>query len=532
MRSGAILSEVYSIRIRAVKALVAAADRRINNAADLREISSLLDRVTPRYADAKIAMVYAAFADLLRTLAMLVDWRSAVLDAAVEADRFLTSARERHRHWREEFSQRDGVAALAQTAGVIDTLNEVMEVGSLCKAVGATPLPIGIFTEDPRRRRIIPTEIEDGVEEKKTPPPQLAVAFVSFSVDSTPAAQTEWLTPRENHDLEIEVRVSRWPDGAEVLRLRPVTIEPSSTYELPEFQFTRPEGEPPFFLRKRGRAVLHVPQALRAQPFEFKYAADFEPLEVEQPVSIVGQRTLLIESVDLRRGPTSYAGINQRIIALRKELWQHPHVVIDDVQNAIVILAALGNLAGEAVQDNLFSKPIDEAAFQILARRDLRRWPGIGSRLDEHPRAAGGATDLSFEHIRIELKAQNTRPLRLEDCQQFVGQTTSYTVGSDKRIGVLCVLDGSAKIAAPFPAEDGMGILKTDDGAVAVVTVLIQGNLARPSDLSRKKSRGPGAAAGPPPEGRRREKRSTLRAVKARAGTGSVRKAHQSPLGA
>ena len=45
----------------------------------------------------------------------------------------------------------------------------------------------------------------------------------------------------------------------------------------------------PAILRKRGRAVLHVAQGLRAQPFEFRYAADFEPRGVEQPVAVVSR---------------------------------------------------------------------------------------------------------------------------------------------------------------------------------------------------------------------------------------------------
>jgi|HubBroStandDraft_4_1064222.scaffolds.fasta_scaffold314168_1 hypothetical protein len=58
--------------------------------------------------------------------------------------------------------------------------------------------------------------------------------------------------------------------------------------------------------------------------------------------------------------------------------------------------------------------------------------------------------------------------------------------GSDKRVAVLC---GSRKVEQPFPAEDGIGVLKTADDAVAIVTVLLQGNLARPSDLTRRAPR-------------------------------------------
>jgi hypothetical protein len=45
---------------------------------------------------------------------------------------------------------------------------------------------------------------------------------------------------------------------------------------------------------------------------------------------------------------------------------------------------------------------------------------------------------------------------------------------------------GSPKVEQPFPPEDGIGILTTGDASVAVLTVLIQGNLARPRDLTRR----------------------------------------------
>jgi hypothetical protein len=419
---------------------------------------------------------------------MLVDWRAAVLDAAVEADRFLRSARERHRHWCKEFSTREEIAGLAQAAASIETLSEIGDVGPLCRTAALTPLPIGIFNEEPgRRRRIrIPDKDAEEEEDEATPPP-LTVAFLRFRVDGRAASETEFLTPREAHDLEIEVRVSRWPVGAEALRLAPTTIEAHSSYEFPEFCFGRPAGDPPYLLSDRGRAILHVAQALRAQPFEFRYFAEFEPPRIAEQPAVVGQRTLRIESVDLRNAPISgYQGTDQKIVELRNQLRQRPLITNDDVNNTLVILAALGNVSGRAVQDHLFPEPLDEPAFQKFIRSELRRFPEIGSRLEEHPRAAGGTTDLSFERIRIELKSENHGSLRLPDCRRFVGQTSSYTAGSDKRIGVLCVLDGSPKAEQPFPPEDGIGILTTADDAVAVVTILIQGNLARPSDLTRR----------------------------------------------
>ncbi len=310
------------------------------------------------------------------------------------------------------------------------------------------------------------------------------MAFIRFNIDGQPADDTHFLTPKETHDLEIEVRISRWPDEAQYLCLAPVTIEARSTHDFPTFHFPRPADDPPYQLRDRGRAALLVAQGLRAQPFEFRYAATFEPAGVEQPIAVVGHRNLRLDGID--RPITGYNGIDRRLLEIRDSLRQRPLVTPEDVTNTLTLLAALGNLAGQAVQDHLFPEPLDEAAFQAHVRSYLRQRPEIGSKLEEHPRAGAGETDLSFERIRLELKSENDRPLRVTDCQRFVGQTSSYAAGSDKRVAVLCALDGSRKVEQPFPAEEGIGILKTEDDAIAVVTVLIQGNLARPSDLSRR----------------------------------------------
>jgi hypothetical protein len=71
--------------------------------------------------------------------------------------------------------------------------------------------------------------------------------------------------------------------------------------------------------------------------------------------------------------------------------------------------------------------------------------------LEEHPRAAGGITDLSFKGIRLELKSESDKLMTLNDCKKFVGQAASYAVATGKRLAPLCVLDFSKKNRAPFP---------------------------------------------------------------------------------
>ena len=490
MQSVSILSKTYPARISAVEALVQATNARTNNASGLREAANQLDAVGPYYGRASTASIYAAFAELIRTIAMLVEWRNAVLNAEFDADRFLRGAKERYKLWLDEYGASDFTARLAETSNGIQTATSIENVAAVCHSVACTPLPIGVFAIEDRMSHWNRLSEEDN--QKNNPPPELSVAFLRFFVDGTPADKTHFLTPGETHDLEIEVRVSWWPDGADSLNLSPVSIEPKSNYDFPIFQFNRPVGKPPFRMQQRGRAILKVSQGLQARPFEFKYTASFSPITAEQPIAVVGQRTLHIEGFDLSRNSiTGYAAIDRKLLSMRDELRVQSLITPAELNNVLTILTPLCNLAGRALQDALFKEVCDEAEFQSELRNELRRDPSIGSELDEHPHAAGGITDLSYRGIRIELKFEAKKNLSIVDCERFVDQTVSYVVGTGKRIGVLSVLDNSPKQSHGFPAEEGITIHKrpTQNDAVYILTVLIQGNLPRPNDLSRRRSK-------------------------------------------
>jgi len=122
----------------------------------------------------------------------------------------------------------------------------------------------------------------------------------------------------------------------------------------------------------------------------------------------------------------------------------------------------------------------------------LRIDPKIGSELEVHPHAAGGITDLSFRKIRIELKASGEDYLTLEKSFGFSNQATQYVVGSDRRFGILCVLDHSPKRVPPGAVANDIALRPMwppeNDGAgnpILLGVVIVRGNLARPSDLSR-----------------------------------------------
>src|ERR1700722_15140446 len=103
MHSVEVLSQAYPWRISAVEALLEATQPRTRNADRLRQIANELDEVSAFDERASWGVTYAALAELLRTLAMLVEWRAAIFAAESEPDRFLKSALARHRQWEAEY---------------------------------------------------------------------------------------------------------------------------------------------------------------------------------------------------------------------------------------------------------------------------------------------------------------------------------------------------------------------------------------------------------------------------------------------
>jgi hypothetical protein len=203
----------------------------------------------------------------------------------------------------------------------------------------------------------------------------------------------------------------------------------------------------------------------------------------------VGQQTPPLKSIDLARPLTGYPHVDRKLVETRNALWTSANMVQKELIDAFELAIPLANLAGQAISDNMFDAVISEGEFQKRVRSFLRSHPNIGSALEEHPRAAGGITDLSLHGIRLELKSEKEKHLAFADCEQFVEQTASYAVGSGKKLAVLCVLDCSAKTKTAFPIEDGIGFFvhRRTETLIHVLTILIQGNLAKPSEFSRKR---------------------------------------------
>ncbi len=487
-KNSEILASVFLARIEAVESLQAELSTGPAGGSErVRAQAKQLEQAGQTYNAAAGAHPYEMLSSFMYIAAWLLDWRDGVRTAVPDADRFLRAAREHWRTWRDSQGERLLPAALLELGATVDAINTTSDVTNFIEALAAIRLPVATHVHASPRRLFMPS---GGAQKEESAPEELAVAFLKFTINGTPASDTHYLEPNEVHDLDIEVRVSRWPDKAEILELRPISAEPAAIYDLPVFRFSPPEGAAPYTFRDKGRAVLRAAQSLHARPFEFKYAAEFKPAAGRERVYVEGHRTLRLEAIDWRtRSLSGYPGVDRAIIAIRDQLRQTPGLLADDVTNAVRLLSALGNLAGQAVQEAWFSAGTKEAQFQQNVRRWLRARPDIGSELEEHPKAAGGVTDLVFHGIPIELKAEPDSEVSFETCKKHLPQAASYAVGNGKRLAFLCMLSSAAKTTAAYPAEDGFKILSfmpvdaNASSSIAIPTIIIQGGLARPSSL-------------------------------------------------
>ena len=458
------------------------------NSQSLAEVAAGLHGAAVILGEGIVGRRYDQFARLCDSLFHLVRWGEAIRSAEVDADRYLRAAKQDARDLAKELNADRDADRLTEAASKITNVSDASEIEQVAEFLLHTPLPLPLFAEE-----IIP------IAPYKAGPtvvtvPEVAVALLSFALHDVAFADPQTIEPDTLHDLAVEIRLSRWPEEAEELVLDVVSVEPPDVYNFPRFTFRRPDGTPPFLLRQTGRMLLRVPQAILSRPLEFAYRAWFGPDSSGAPITVEGQRFLRVQSFDPDRNPQSgYREVDQRLLDIQARARSVPGVRDKELGDFLQILVALGRIAGQALQDNLFPGVWSEPMFQKRMKELLRVDPRIGSELEEHPHAAGGITDLSFHKIRIELKFESDDFVTVKDSQKYLGQTAQYVAGSDRRFGVLCVLDCTPKKDAPGSVVNDIDLLvvpppRNPSGVPLLVgVVIIRGNLATPSDLSKRK---------------------------------------------
>jgi len=433
---------------------------------------------------------YRAFGGLLSAYGMLRQWRRAVRAAEADATRFLRAAKHRASEVRHRFGTGRSSVGLARIASLIEGIVEPSEVSSVLSSLLSCSLPLPLS----RRRRLggPPVERERSAADRETE--HSPVAVVSFDVDGEPLESGMVIHPNVVHDLGVSMDLSRWIEDARELVVYPVSVEPPDVFQLPVFKIQAPAPTALANLADRGRLLLKVAQTVRSRPLEFVYRATMITADGREiPVHVEGQRRFEVRSYDPSSQPvTGNPELDTRLLDIAGQLRRVRNLSASDREHFLLLMTEFGRIAGESVASNTFASPAwDESRWQDWVWGELRKNPSIGSELEKHPHIAAGITDLSFHRVRIELKAESERFVTVEHALSFTEQTAQYVAGSQKRVGVLAILDVSPKDVAPGAVGNSLHLhLVRDPGGgtypIAVGVVIVRGNLARPSDLSRR----------------------------------------------
>jgi hypothetical protein len=459
--------------------LVALGDGLSADRGKLTELADTLKKGSSGIADARIRQEHANLARILDALAFLMRWREATRSASEDGEPYRRAAVEAAKDVAKTESRFNEV-------GLTERIRSIQDIDDILGVFGealAIPLPVP-FSKTIHYPSTPPIGWFPG--QQSVPQPEISLAFVRFELENKPVSEAQVIAPNRLHDLFVEVTVSDWPANAEKLVIDFPSVEPHSAYDFPTFEFPRQSGGPPFVLKGKGRVILHVAHSLLAAPLEFRARAYFEPDSKDVRTSVEGQRGLQVFAYDpLAEPQTGHEGIDRKLFDIRNAV-RRITGSDTETENFMRVMVCLGSIAWR----NLFQgKHWAESRFQEELGDKLRTDPRIGTELEEHAHAGGGITDLSFRRIRIELKVEH-RTIAVSDARAFANQTAAYVAGSDRRTGVVCVLDCSPKNAAPGVPENDVELLIVEPPAgsgvpIALGVVVLRANLQVPSAFSR-----------------------------------------------
>lgn len=477
--------QAFSARLEIVEAIPKALAYQRSSLACIKEANDKLENILSEIGRSEVEEQYRAFHNAVTIFLQLINWKFAIRNAEPEAQRYLDSAK----LISSEFEKSPYSDWFNKFLEQIENLRTVEELGIIENLLKLWNLPLLLFTNRQEKavagRQKLSFDVNPEVNKKL----ETTVAFLKFEIDGKPAMNYNYLKPGISYDLTIEVRVSNWPEAAGALKLSPISIDKCVQNWLPTITLRKPQGKSPFNISRTMRIVLEIAHSFGSRPYEFIYAAEFENSINYPDVTIIGHRRLLLEGCDVASNPlTGFSNADTRLLQVRNKLRNFPGIGLMDISNTMIVLGGFGNIAGQALRDNIFPTVISEKQFQKKVCEMLRSHSDIGEDLQIHPEAGGGITDLTFHGIPIELKVDDSKNLSSKDCDKFFDQTVAYAIGLGKQIGVLAVLDTACKNTPVGDLESDIEVFchqSESHSPVAIIVVIVRGVLPKPSSYSR-----------------------------------------------
>ena len=479
-----IFLEAYDCRVSIIRDIAA-----IKNGADqgaaIDDILANMDKIIELLGENQTKKYFLIFKSLATAYKHLVQWENAVKNAEENASRFHDAYKY---HVKEGLKQVKELGEAKEVSTIIHSMDKIEltdDIGKALDGLFSLPLPLPIhWKEDPKLKKHYPSEREMFKEKE----PEV-VAFLEFKIDNNNLQEPHSIDPNKLYDLNLEIRLNRWPENSNKLVIQPLSDIPQENYQMPTFEFVRDNKNKTYQDTKK--MIIKLEQTFESQPLEFIYQAYVLP---EQTViAVTGNNRIKIRSGS--EGKLVISGYNEAdkiLCKIRASISSETGITSEQRINFLLIMKTLANIAGQALASNDFSGVWSEEDFQKEIRRRLRLVPEIGSDLIEHPHVAGGITDLFFKKLQIELKVEDKKIVTKNNAASFSQQTSQYTTGCDNRLGVLCILDCSEKKEAPGSLANDIDLISVpvpgivNDGFPLILgVVIIRGNLKAPSSFSK-----------------------------------------------
>lgn len=382
---------------------------------------------------------FEAYGEAVAIGALLLRWDAAVRTGETDASRHLEAAKRRAEVL--ALPEHPLSEPLRAAVSTVSTIGSPRDTASYMASLGAVPVPTRVLARRPASRPFRPSRPEA--------PEPVAVCLVR--VDDQPITHAHVVHPDRIYELGMTVRLTRWPEWVEGLRVDLVSVFDRNTIELPSFIAAKPQRDADglWTAEHHGSFVLHARQALGARPVRVAIAATLTgPNGRSQRLEVLGYQEVRIRAFDASRDAVVEApSDDERVVEMLSAL--HNVDIPDSERDAFcrffgaIVRAALG------LQSDRMYRPgkVREARFHDDLERRLRLDPALGRRLERGTPASGGYTDLIHDGIVCELKVEDAHPVTLDNAAEHVGQPTQYSAALGRQLSILCVLDTSPKAA-------------------------------------------------------------------------------------
>jgi hypothetical protein len=369
----------------------------------------------------------AGYADAARLAAHLLRHDAAVRSAAPDAGRHQAAAVRTAQVLAERLSPQDPLA-VAATMAVADPSGSDAALVALRTAPVRLPLCEGAFRSGgPRTSPSLPSDPESESERAPTVPAAVCV----LSVDDQPVVDVIVVRSCWVYDLTVDVRLTGWPDWADMCHVSLLTTLPPDALTVPRLSFVRSqvdEDEHRLVVTGAGTLLCTVERRPGRPPLDLPVHVRFSgPDGRTQQADVGGYRRLRLRPYDPSRDAlTEHRQIDQRLLELYDPLHEDATLDPDDVAAFCRLFTACVSAAQKIMFDGVFrsGRKVTEQEFHDRLEARLLEDPLLGGRLSRRDRVAGGFDDLLHDDVIAELKVEKTTPRTVEDCARYIGQPT------------------------------------------------------------------------------------------------------------